>query len=147
MIALIVCGVFLFLIAFVLTVRMIMGDDSETRELKARLRTYGIEPRGFSNLCLTELIEIGARGLRLSEAPTDRAMRQAMDEISRTVAAITYGDKFYSQAELAGEAACERPDPFWAVLAKHDPARFGLDRLEATQASNRRYLAAADPTR
>ena len=141
MIPAIVCGVFAFLIAFVLTVRTIMGDDSETRELKARLRFYGIEPRRFSNQCLTELIEIGARRFRLMHAPTDALMREAMDEVSRAVVAITYGDKFCAAADL--EAGCERgtPNPFWLVLAKHDPARFGLDRLDATQDANRRDQA------
>ncbi len=134
---LIVFCTFASVIAFVLTLRMVMGDDHETRELKARLRFYGVEPRRFSSSCLTELNEIGTRHLRLVERPIETELRTAIDRVAIEIRGVSLGLHGSTAADLrcAEEEGCG--NPFWIVLARHDPLRYALPNLAKTQARNR----------
>jgi hypothetical protein len=111
----------------------------EKRMLRARLEALGIDPRVFSDECLTELIDRGTGYCRPPWPPRPGGLAQAIEGLALNVAGICFGDKGYTAAEIA--AAVERGDPFgtifWEVLAKHDPKRFSLRELEKTQSINK----------
>lgn len=136
MIALIVCGIFLSLAALLLVTRTLLGDNEETRELKARLRFHQIEPRQFTDQCLMELVEVATRDLRSSEFPMNRAVHAAIDQAAIEVRNIMFGYKYYSSAEIARNAASGNANPYWEKLAFFDPRHFAIDRLAQTQAAH-----------
>ncbi len=137
MVWLIVCFIFASAVAFVLTLRMVMGDDHETRELKARLKFYGVEPRRFSSSCLTELNEIGTRHLRLVERPVGVELRAAIDRAAIEVRNVSLGLHGCTAADLRCQDEKGCSNPFWTVLVRHDPSRYALPHLTKTQAHNR----------
>ncbi len=129
----IVCAILASLLAFVFTLRILMGEDDETLELKERLKFHGIDPRQFSNRCLTELIETRTRHLRLVHRPIGGELRSAIDQVAIEVRNLTFGNGGFLAADLVGQSHRGKDAALWRVLAEHDPGRYDLQHLEATQ--------------
>ncbi len=109
----------------------------KTRMLNARLRALGIEPRVFSEECLTELIERGC-GTKVCQVFGRTA---AIEGVAINVAWVFLGKKGYTAAEIQAEIDRGYPHGhvtfFWKVLAKHHPEQFALEKLDRTQSVNK----------
>ena len=121
----IVCGVLGGLVAFVLTLKVIVGDNGETRALRKRLKFYGVESQSFSSGCLTELLEAQTRHLCLVEFPTETAMRAAIDKVAIEVRNVIFAKSGFTVSD-------DRDNASLSILERHDPDLF---RMEAPAAS------------
>ena len=115
----IVCGILGGLIAFVLTLKVIVGDNSETRALRKRLKFYGVEPENFSSGCLTELLEAKTRHLCLVEFPTETAMRVAIDKVAIEVRNVVFAKSGFTVSDVRDNAS-------WLILERYDPDHFRM---------------------
>jgi hypothetical protein len=113
----------------------------EKRMLKDWLRRLRIEPRVFSDECLTEMLEIGMSHERrtLTASEYEQRLPGGIQGIAGNIRWICLGEDDCSAAKIkdAVQKGYPHVNVFWEILAKHDPKRFSLDELEMTQATNR----------
>lgn len=113
----------------------------EKHMLKAALRNFRIEPRVFSEECLTEVLEVGLMFERrnLSAFEYQKSLSGGILGIAGNIRWICIGEGDCNAMKIKGAVQKGYPqiNVFREILAKHDPERFGLEELEMTQTTNR----------
>ena len=63
-----------------------------------------------------------------------------IEGIAIIIAQICFGEEEYTAAKIKAkvESRSMLLCPYWQIVARHDPKRFSLDKLESTQALNRK---------
>jgi len=111
--------------------------ELEKRMLVSRLRALGIDPKAFSEECLTELIERGC-GTKVRQSLGRTA---AVEGVAINVAWVCLGKQGYTAPDI--KADLDRGFPyghvafFWKILAEHHPERFALKELDKIQSDNK----------
>ena len=127
-------------VAFLTVFALVKPEVAGKRILNKRLKTLGIESRMLSDKCLTEIVECGIGYHQYMSATKALHLKGDVEGIAIIIAQIYFGEGEYTAAKIKAkvESRSMLLSPYWQVLARHDPKQFALDRLESTQAFNRR---------
>jgi len=110
------------------------------RTIRTQLIALGIEPRTFSDACISEMADNSINIAKMEAMVTPGPWRSHLQEIAEGTAAMVHaviiGGGDCSAERIRKEAEMGTAPWVWQVLAKHDPKRFALENLEAMQDTN-----------
>ena len=143
-IALIVGVVVLIPIAMIMLGALWPSRPAMTALIEIELKNAGLDRTAFSDECIKELADLAVRTTEFQaqfEKGANRLVNSHLEEKARTTANIVYWILVGSQPNYTAKdiraAVAKGTEPIhWRILAKHDPNRYSLDRLELTQNHN-----------